>query len=460
MDFNIKKNQLSSLLITLVLPSFCLLLYSFFGNVEVNVIILILIISFGLLKILKINMSFNENLPVEIIQNRIKHSFTRSFFYLGTFTLPFLVFRIAGLTFSDIFYLISTLLLFLLFLYQKEITYYQINKLFYYGAIIFSIGAILSCFNSFNPLESLVKVFRVLYILFIWFNLSMYVLKSEKLVFNAFLLWLLGVSISGFVAILQLKYMIPYTINHYGRMSSFTGHVSDFGALTSIALVPSLILGSNSRGIKAIIFYLFSILIGLGVILSGSVSGFITVAVGFFVWMTIGKPNIKLILTILLLIGSIIGLFSYQESKGYVTPLSRIQSTTSDGEYGTALHRIETYNLAWEKIKANPFVGRGYDEISNKTSNGYPVHNLFLAALYEGGVLAFLGIIFIVLGILYAGVQSIKNSPSKRHYDLSLALFIAFICALIFGMTAPLLYQRYLWIPAALLLPLYSLSKK
>jgi O-antigen ligase len=458
MDISFKKDHLILLMVFLLASSCLLFILSFLWSPITSFLIVTIIAVIAVLKLLKATISPTLSLPIELSQQPVKYKTTRVLFYLGTLTLPFLTFRIGGLTYSDTLYFISTLFLIFVFTKQRQITFYKINKVFFTGVILFTIGAVLSSINSYAPQESLIKIARVLYILIVWFTLSIFVLKNEKLVYKASVFWLIGVGISGFIAILQLKFDIPYTINHYGRMSAFTEHVSDLGAITSIALVPALVLGTTTRGLKAMFYYLLVLLIGLGVILSGSVSGFITVTLGFFIWVMIGKPNIKLILTIILLGGSVVGLFGYQESKGYVTPLSRIQSTTSYGENGTALHRLQTYELAWKEIKANPFIGKGYDEISNKTSNGFPVHNLFLAALYEGGLLALTGMIFIIVGIFYAGINSIKKAPSKKHYNLSLALFIAFVCALIFGMTAPFLYQRYLWITAALLLPLYIVA--
>lgn len=151
----------------------------------------------------------------------------------------------------------------------------------------------------------------------------------------------------------------------------------------------------------------------------------------------LGKPSFKFLIFITLAVVSVFSLMSYQEQQGFVTPLSRFESTTGTDENGTALHRLVTYGLALEEIKENPFIGVGYDEISNKTSNGFPVHNMYLASLFEGGILSLFGMLLITGSIVYFATHAVRYAPSKLHYNMSLGLLIAFISAIVFGMTAP-----------------------
>ncbi|WP_337050347.1 O-antigen ligase family protein [Priestia megaterium] len=383
-------------------------------------------------------------------------------YYAGTVTLAQLAFRpIAGLNISDLFYFSSVFFLFFLMIKEGKITYYVYNRWMGIGLVIFLIGATLAIFNAVAPLESMARVFRVVFIIVIWFTLGTKILNHESKIHKVLTLWLCSVAFNGFIAMLQLRIDVPLTINHYGRMSSFTGHVSDLGGMSSVAWVPALVMATTSKGKKSIFFYIVLILIGLGAMLSGSVSGMITIFVGTFIWLLLSRLNFKFLFIITVLIAAISIVISVQTEKGYVTPLSRFESTTSmdaNDSTSTMLSRFETYKSAWNQIERNPFVGVGYDGKSNKTDTGFPVHNLYLAAWYEGGIFALVGILIITGTILYLGIQSMRKAPSKLHYNLSLALFISFICSIVFGMTSPVLYQRYVWIPAALILPLYKLA--
>lgn len=66
----------------------------------------------------------------------------------------------------------------------------------------------------------------------------------------AITLWLLSIAFNGIIATIQLKIDIPMTINHYGRMTAFTEHVSDLGAMCSIAFIPALIMAQTFKKVR------------------------------------------------------------------------------------------------------------------------------------------------------------------------------------------------------------------
>ncbi|MCE4092868.1 O-antigen ligase family protein [Priestia megaterium] len=436
--------------------------YSFYFMILIGVIVSIAVLVFFRRYITPVGI---KSLPItsDIDKETVNYKFTMFFYGIGTLFLGQLSFRPAGdITISDLCYFSAVGLWFFIIVKNHKIPFYVLTHWLGVGLVLFLIGATLSIFNSVLPIQSLSKVLRLVFIITVWFTLSIKLLNTEQKVFKMLLLWVLSIAFNGLIAVLQLKWEIPLTTNHYGRMSAFTGHVSDLGGMTSVAWIPALMLATTVKSRKSVIYYVLLLLVGLGVILSGSVSGMIAISLGTFIWMFISRPNFKFLFVLFVMATSIVALFLYQEANGYVTPLSRFESTTSlaaNDENGTLMSRAVTYQAAFEVIKENPFVGVGYDEISNKTVTGFPVHNLYLAAWFEGGIIALLGMMIMTVTILYLGVYATKNAPSKLHYNLSLGLLISFACALVFGMTAPILYQRYIWMPAALILPLYKLAR-
>jgi hypothetical protein len=385
-----------------------------------------------------------------------EYKITRILYYTGTMFLGEVAIRpVSGITISDLFYLVSLILLFLIMLIRKKVYFPKTSVWLVVGLFIFVIGGLLSSFGTFSPVSSVARVLRVPYIVLVWFILGTVVLNQPKYIKKAMIFWIISMTINGAIAIAQLKLNIPLTSNQFGRMTAFTDHFNDLGGSCSIAWVPALALATTTKGFKNIFFYLCLIAVGMGVMLSGSVSGIITVGVGTLLWIIMGRPNKKMFISIGLLAAFVFIVIQIQSANGYVTPMSRFQSTTSSGQNGTVLNRFETYQVALQDIENNPFVGVGFDDASNKTSTGFEVHNIFLGPLYQGGMFALFGILIITCVVIYMGVYISRNALSLTEYVISSSLLISYLCTIIFGMTAPLLYQRYAWIPAALILPLY-----
>jgi O-antigen ligase len=407
-----------------------------------------------------LNLNRYKMLPNVTYEKINKYRLSRIVYYLGTISMAQLVFRpISGVTISDALYLLSMGMLVLSMLYRKKISYHKLEILLLIGLLFILIGGVISTFDAQSPTYSLSRLFRLLLIV-VWFIASALTLKTEKQIQYAIMCWLISVAANGLVSVLQLKMNIPFTVNTYGRMTGFTEIVSDLGGSCAIAWITALVFTNSAKKVKAFLFYgILLTLIGLGVIMSGSVSGMITIVASTLIWSLIGgKPNWKFIIFLGVLITTIFTIISIQTSMGYVTPMSRFDSTTSHGDDGTAKNRFETFVAAFNVIRENPFVGVGFDDV--KTTTGFVVHNLFLGIWFQGGIVSFIGIILMCLSILLTGIYSIKHSISKLHYSLSMAVFLSFISTLIFGMTAPFLYQRYAWIPAAFIIPLFSVIKR
>ncbi|SFD34677.1 O-antigen ligase [Bacillus sp. OV194] len=421
----------------------------------------------GALKLFKksLNVKKYEKLRDQVsddIKLYKEHKLTRLLFYIATFLMPFLIIRpVSSITLSDILYVICMMMVFLKMLLKHRISYYKLNPWLIFGLCLFVAGALLSSFGADSPVTSIARAARVPFILVFWFSLSLLILKSEKQVYIAFICWVSSVAFNGFIATLQLGIDIPYTVNFFGRMTAYTGNISDLGAITSIVWIPALVLATSLKGKKSFLSYVLLIFVGMGVILSGSVSGLITSIIGTVVWFLIGRPSFKFIVLSGLFVLLLSVVIQIQESKGLVTPMSRFASTTStatNDENGTLMSRLSTYKVAAETIKKDPYIGVGFD--GKETETGFGVHNLFLATWYQGGVLSFAGLLIICGTIIRLGIETIRQSKSKIQFNLSLALLMSFLCVIIFGMTAPFLYQRYIWIPVALLLPLNLITNK
>lgn len=410
-----------------------------------------------------LNISNYSKLKSKALDNDGKNQYRiiRFLFYIATFFIPMLIVRpVAGTTLSDLIYFLCMAMTLFVMFNKRKIQYIKFPPLLMFGLILFMLGAIVSSLASGEVITSIAKAARLPFIILVWFWLCVILLNKEKYVYTTLKIWVASMAFNGLISVLQLKMEIPYTVNFYGRMTAFTGNISDLGAVTSIAFIPALVLATKKTK-YTLLSYITMLLVGLGVIMSGSVSGLITVVVGTFIWLMIGRPSFRFLVVGSLLAVSLIVVMGIQESKGLVTPLSRIEASTSlnsSDSNATMMSRLVTYKAGLDEISHNPFIGVGFH--GKETETGFGVHNIFLGALYQGGIFSFLGLLIICISILSLGYYNVKNSTTKLSVDISLALFISFICMLVFGMTGQFLYQRYAWITGALILPMYNIIKK
>ncbi|MET0990534.1 MAG: O-antigen ligase family protein [Glaciihabitans sp.] len=288
-----------------------------------------------------------------------------------------------------------------------------------------------------------------------------YLLPSTAVVRRAVNALILGGAVSGGGTLLQLVAgggIIPGgEVTDQGRFTGFTGHVSDAGGIAALTVVLSLsgLTKASARMTK------FVSLIGLtggalGLILSGSVSAMIAVAAGVIVLLLLKALRFQTAILMMLLAGAaFLFAIGLQSGTGALSPVERIEQTlglSADGRYNTSETRIETYGAAFDGFLASPLVGNGLDPASALADGIFPAHNLFVGAMFQGGL-------FLACGLALAIVL-----PLGRWIRLSRSVLVAqvlagFTAMVVFAMTAPSLYNRYLWIPVALLFALKRIEE-
>ena len=90
----------------------------------------------------------------------------------------------------------------------------------------------------------------------------------------------------------------------------------------------------------------------------------------------------------------------------------------------------------------------------------YDVHNLILGIWYKTGVLGLAGLLLALLAILRSGWTAILESRSASESRVAIVLLSSFVAFVVFTMTAPVLFTRFGWMPAALVLALRSVQQE
>ncbi|MDP9694968.1 UNVERIFIED_ORG: hypothetical protein J2X79_002536 [Arthrobacter globiformis] len=334
--------------------------------------------------------------------------------------------------------------------------------------LLIFVGGLIATSVSPAPADSLQVLFRILYVAVIlpWQIRRLFPTpRGLSLATTAFAM---GAALCGFGSVLQNRLgpsIIPGAeVTIAGRYSGFTAHVSDAGGITALAVaagVAGLGLGASRMTKFLSVGFIAGGLIGL--ILSGSVSGMAsagagTVAVMLLRGVSVGK---------LFLIGGAGGGAFYFASgvlsgtQNALTPLERFYQAvgltpSAASSLNTTASRLETDRLGWESFLANPWTGVGLDTQSSIVDHLYnlSVHNFILGAMHQGGWIFALGILLAALSLLLPGLR-LASGDSLRVRATAMA-----VAAVTFAVTAPSFYNRYFWVPLALLAAYHSLPTK
>ncbi len=385
----------------------------------------------------------------------------RLLFYAGAATIGFLTVRpAADLTLSDWFFFLSLGVAGLVVLLDRFRTDYWVPKVITIGVGIFAVGGLVSSFGALDGSASVAIVIRLLYLTLIWFWLAAVVLETREHVENAILFWVSSAALSSAGAVVQYFQgdVIPGGDVAWGRMTGFTPHTNNLAGLVATAFVPALMVAVDSRNeLRKYVGVASVALIGAGILLSGSVGGFLTAAVSTVVWLSLRGVSPRLVLSFGAIVGAVFVLMSTSGSTLGPAPIERFQRVTSQegaasGDEGSVFTRVDGYRDAWARIRENPFIGVGLDEESNtEVLDGHLVHNILVNPWFAAGLAGLIGIVTIIVGG-FATARYVLRHAAAEDMKLASAILASYAAFVVFAMGEPILFVRYGWFPVAMLI--------
>jgi O-antigen/teichoic acid export membrane protein/O-antigen ligase len=415
--------------------------------------------------------SFFDSAPVRLEQSGVGDESApdlraaRVLYYLGLLLICQLTFRpVVRFTVSDWLFFFSFVAASSVLVLQRPRVSIRIPASVLAGICIFTVGGLLSSFESGAPIHSFTVILRLVYITLVWFWLGTVVLQRVEHVRNAIILWLVSAAISGAGAIVQLVAgdVIPGGEVRWGRMTGFTENFNDLGGLTSVALVPAVMMVlilAKTPG-RTLIAAIPLVLIAAGLLLSGSVGSVLAALVAAVLWF--GSYPIRF--QRLVVFGAIgVAVFVLYSTQSSTDPPSAIQrivrfgTGSPDDPTLTLDERLGSYRVAVKRIADNPFVGTGLD-LEGRTAGGSTVHNIVLGTWYATGVFGLIGIALVLIGGARTAWISTLATRSPDERALALALASALTAFLVFLMSEPALFTRYGWISVGLILALRAIQ--
>ncbi len=342
-------------------------------------------------------------------------------------------------------------------------------RLFIFGFAVFCLGAVFSLPTSPHAADAAGALTRFAYTTIIWFGLGAILLRNRRHVEIAVAAWILSVAMSGLGAIAQVLFgqgvLAPLTIpvpTFFSRQVGLSQHPNDLGGASAIVVVPAILFAA-SRIWTGARRYVFMGLLGLvvaGTAVSGSVTAFGAAALGATIWLVSGRVGVKrwiVVAAALALMSVALVLINQQGASSVLSPIDRVSITLglSTTPLATGLDRLNLDATAWNLVVRNPLIGVGLDLGSiADVMGGVDVHNMFLFTWLGAGFFGFLGLVLMVVALIGSYVGEYRKPVPHAERSLILALGISFLAFLIVASGQPVLFIRYGWAPAALLLPL------
>lgn len=270
-------------------------------------------------------------------------------------------------------------------------------------------------------------------------------------------LWVVGVVISCLVAVLDAfaGTSIQLSLGNadinagafgsasYGQLGADVRYVglSIHPVALSLAasmVMPFIIIRMSVTKKYAIYLPAFIICFG-GMLLSGSRTGILLLALTIVI-LVVWLPETRRV--ILAGVGILIAvIFALQAGGDSLWPerLSSSGDVAASNEF-----RSELLSAGIQNVFNSPIRGYGFELVRQ-------AHNVPLQLLLSGGIVACLAYFTIVLGYLREGFRLTKSAPSKARYDM-IGLTLGLIVFLAAGLFGNYVFDRYLYVPAALIM--------
>jgi hypothetical protein len=379
----------------------------------------------------------------------------RRLLYASLFASSFLVFRVGAFTIGDI------LLVGSLALTALDRRTYAVRPLASWApAVTFLIvvGGLLASYRAADVSESLLTIIRLVLLITVLPWQARTLLTTPDRLHRAINSWVAGAAVTCAGALLQITRgpeSIPGgMVTDAGRYSGFTQNISDTGGIACVAIVMAVAGLSRKTGRGVRIWVLIAVACGLaGLVLSGSVSGMLATAAGIIYLLFRGniRPGRAIFLGAVSIAGLVLALRLQTQNEFALNPLERLQQTLGlrsfvgqTADLNTSASRLDTMKYGVNAFIENPIFGAGLDPVSAIATNGFAVHDILVAAAYQGGVC-------LLLALLIPGVSAFRRlwvrKPVQQYVMQANGAFLA---ALVFALTAPSFFNRYFWVPVAL----------
>ena len=267
------------------------------------------------------------------------------------------------------------------------------------------------------------------------------------------LAWLASVSINAVVAISDFAGFtqigeIAYPGNTSGRFNALTAHPNHLGLVCAMALPLALwgLLYRRRGPFGQLPFVAVLALLVSAIVLTGSRAAMIGAVAGAALLLTLvaqrGRAAMGVVVLGAAAAAVVSSITAQQSEEGAV--LGRITGEVSVAQSDAG--RFAAFRDAIDAFAANPLFGAGYEHVRS-------AHDIYLQLLEAGGLIALVSFLFFVVGsVRMANLVRRTRAIALPQRELATALLASLTVWFITGLTQNALYDRFLYLPAGLLL--------
>lgn len=230
-----------------------------------------------------------------------------------------------------------------------------------------------------------------------------------------------------------------------GRLGAFLGDANWNGAIIAMTL-PFAVHLMISQRLPLAPGLLLVALLGLGLVLAASFTGFTSGLLSLLIYAVVGRsyPSWRVLAL------GLVALAIYVASgaplpAAFSRRVAPALANQNIAEAGTFVGRWELMEEAWVIAGDTSILGLGVDQFRVQSLHGAPVHNMFLLVWTEGGLPALIGWLGLLTILVAIAVVAIRFD--RRAAGLSLAVTTVF---LIQATASPHMYARLWFVPVML----------
>ena len=363
-------------------------------------------------------------------------------------------------TLSDVLFLAAVLAFGVELLLRREALGRLLPSLLVLGAALYAAGGIASNIGAAVSGVSMIPVARFEYVIVIWFLVGAAVLRRKRHITITVTALVLSAAIDGGSALLES--VTSPSLSTGGRFAGLAGDPNFLGLICAAALFPAISLAFRAHvsGWRRAFCVVEVLCIISGVVVSGSVSSFVSVGVAGVLWLLFAGLRRQTVVAIILVGAFVVGALAIQQAHGGRSPADRVSEVTGgQGGTGSLNQRVDSELVAWNQIKSNPILGVGTPgnehyggSIETLFGAGSGIHNLPIGIWYYSGGIAFVGLVLIIASMFRASISSIRASASGNDRDLRMALLFSFVACQIEALAQPVQFRLFAWITGALMI--------
>lgn len=226
------------------------------------------------------------------------------------------------------------------------------------------------------------------------------------------------------------------------RVGSFLGDANWNGAVVAMAI--PFVLFLRLRGHLGVVTTAATLaILALGLMLSASVTAFSSAALSVLVFLAVGgvRPSARLIILAAIAIGAYFAA-GYGLPEAFGERVAPAFQTGNLAAAGTFNGRMDLIREAWGIVEKTTVIGLGVDEYRSVSVDRAPVHNTYLLIWAEGGIVALLGWLALLVVPVVAALRGWRHDRLASALALSVATTFA-----IFTTASPHMYARIWTVP-------------